>query len=257
MLFYQAALPLSSRTLNVVARLIRSHRVAIGSRWRRLDAGQQALMTLVYLRQGETYANIAAGFGSSTATVARRVNETIHLLAATANGLRTQLRRIKRRGDPFVIVDSTLIVCDRLAADEPYYSGKHRRHGMNLQAITDTQGNLLWISGASPGAVHDTRAARIWLIPHELRQARLPALADKGYQGLDKDNIATPWKGTDKPQYKKDYNRLHNQLRGPGERAFAQLKKWRLLRKLRCDPHRAATIARAIAVLNQHEQKTG
>lgn len=83
----------------------------------------------------------------------------------------------------------------------------------------------------------------------------MPALADKGYHGLDKDNIATPWKGTDKPQYKKDYNRLHNQLHGPGERAFAELKKWRLLRKLRCDPERATAFTRATHVLNQTEQK--
>lgn len=33
-----------------------------------------------------------------------------------------------------------------------------------------------------------------------------------------------------------DANRAHARLRGPGERANAQLKSWRILRKLRCRP---------------------
>ena len=52
MLFYRAVLPLSSRTLNYVAGIIRRHREAIGSRWRKLDPGQQALLMLAYLRRG-------------------------------------------------------------------------------------------------------------------------------------------------------------------------------------------------------------
>jgi hypothetical protein len=55
MLFYRAALPLSSRTLNFVARIIRRYRKEIGSLWRRLDPGQQALLVLAYLKKGETY----------------------------------------------------------------------------------------------------------------------------------------------------------------------------------------------------------
>ena len=46
MLFYRAALPLSSRTLTFAAGIIRRHRTAIGSPWRKLNAGQQALLVL-------------------------------------------------------------------------------------------------------------------------------------------------------------------------------------------------------------------
>ncbi|THV41220.1 transposase family protein [Glycomyces buryatensis] len=63
MLFYPAALPLSTATLNRVARLIRAHRKTIGSRWRALDSGAQALFTLAYLRKGEALRDLAAGFG--------------------------------------------------------------------------------------------------------------------------------------------------------------------------------------------------
>src|SRR5690348_8775750 len=88
MLFYRAALPLSSRTLTFVSGVIRRHRAAIGSGWRKLNAGRQALLVLVYLRKGETFAEIAAGFGVGTATAWRYVNETVALLAARAPKLR-------------------------------------------------------------------------------------------------------------------------------------------------------------------------
>jgi hypothetical protein len=45
-LFYRAALPLSSKTLNYAAGIIRRHRAAIGSAWRKLNPGQQALLVL-------------------------------------------------------------------------------------------------------------------------------------------------------------------------------------------------------------------
>ena len=72
MLFYRAALPLSSRTLTYLSGLIRRHRAAIGSRWRRLNPGQQAMLALVHLRKGETFSEIAAGFGVGTATAQER-----------------------------------------------------------------------------------------------------------------------------------------------------------------------------------------
>jgi hypothetical protein len=32
-----------------------------------------------------------------------------------------------------VIIDGTLIPIDRIAADRPFHSGKHKRHGVNLR----------------------------------------------------------------------------------------------------------------------------
>jgi hypothetical protein len=51
MLFYPAALPLSHQTLTYVTGIIR-RRVQIGSPWRKLAPGQQALLVLAYLRKG-------------------------------------------------------------------------------------------------------------------------------------------------------------------------------------------------------------
>ena len=82
MLFYRAAVDLSSQTLNYVAGILRRHRKTIKSPWRRLNPGQQALLVLVYLRKGETYTELGAGFQVSTATAWRYVEETVALLSA-------------------------------------------------------------------------------------------------------------------------------------------------------------------------------
>jgi len=52
MLFYPAALPLSSRTLTYTAGVIRRHRRQIGPPWRKLSPGQRALLALAYFAQG-------------------------------------------------------------------------------------------------------------------------------------------------------------------------------------------------------------
>jgi Helix-turn-helix of DDE superfamily endonuclease len=122
MLFYRAALPLSRKTLTFVSGIIRRHRISIGSCWRKLNPGQQALLALAYLRKGETFAELAAGFGVGSATAWRYVNETVELLAARAPKLRKAVRDAKKAGHAYVVLDGTLIPINRVAADRPFYS---------------------------------------------------------------------------------------------------------------------------------------
>src|SRR6202050_4620362 len=154
MLFYPAALPLSSRTVVFTAGVIRRHRVRIGSPWRKLNPTEQALLVLAYLRKGETFADLAAGFGIGTATAWRYVTETVALLAARSPKLRQALRDASKAGHAYLVIDGTLIPIDRVAADRPFYSGKHRKHGMNLQVIAGPDGDIVWVSGPLPGAGH-------------------------------------------------------------------------------------------------------
>src|SRR5689334_3144835 len=251
LLFYRAALPLSSRTLNYAAGIIRRHMKAIGSRWRKLNPGKQALLVLAHLRKGETFAQLAAGFGIGRTTAWRYVNETVELLAARAPKLRKAIRDAKRAGHAYVILDGTLIPIDRVAADRPFYSGKHKKHGVNLQVIASPDGDVLWVSGALPGSVHDKKAEWVWGVLDELEKAGLVTLADKGYQGNTWAKV--PYKGKNKPESQKEANRAHAKLRGPGERANAQLKTWDILDKLRCCPSRAGKLAKAIHALQLRE----
>jgi hypothetical protein len=251
-LFYRAAVDLSRSTLNYVAGLIRRHRKKIGSTWRLLNPGRQALLVLVYLRKDETFAEISAGFTVSATTAWRYVEETVMLLSARSPKLAQALRKAAKDGLTHVILDGTLIHTDRVKADRPYFSGKHRVHGMNVQVIAGPDGTILWTSGALPGKTHDLTAARIWGILRELEKAGILTLADKGYQGAEATVVITPYKGKNKPESQKLANRSHARLRGPGERANAQLKSWRILRKLRCSPTKAGHLVKAIAVLQNH-----
>jgi hypothetical protein len=259
MLFYRAALPLSRQTLTFVSGLVRTHCREIGSPWRVLNSGQQALLVLVHLRKGEPFAEVGAGFGASTTTCWRYVNETVELLAARAPKLRAALGKAKREGMAYVVIDGTLIPVDRIAADRPFYSGKHKRHGVNLQVIASPDGTILWVSGELPGSTHDTAAARIWNILAALEEAGLIALGDKGYHSYDetRERVITPYKGKNKPESLKDANRAHARLRGPGERANAQLKCWRILHKVRVSPRRIGRLAKAIHVLQNYEATAG
>jgi hypothetical protein len=112
--------------------------------WRLLNPAQQALLVLVYLRKDETYTELAAGFEVSESTAWRYVEEV-----------------------------------SRVNADRPYFSGKHRVHGMNAQVIAGPDGTILWTARAMPGKVHDPKAAWVWGILRELERAGILVLVDK------------------------------------------------------------------------------
>jgi hypothetical protein len=130
---------------------------------------------------------------------------------------------------------------------------------VNLQVIASPDGTLLWVSGELPGSTHDTTAARIWNILAVLDEAGLIALGDKGYHGYDQtgQQVITPYQGRNTPQSQKDANRAHARLRGPGERANAQLKYWRVLHKVRTCPRRVGQLAKAIHVLQNYDANAG
>jgi hypothetical protein len=253
LLSYPSTIPLSTRTLNHLADLIRHHRAQIGCRWRRLDPGRQALLALAHLRNGDTFTRLAGGFAIGTTTAWRYVREAINLLAAHADDLTATIRAVRLA---YTILDGTLIPIDRVADQKPYYSGKHKRHGVNVQVLADPAGRLVWASAALPGSTHDLTAARTLGLIDALADAEVMTFADKGYQGAG-GTIRTPFK---RHRYRrrlsrnqKAVNRSHARIRALGERANATLKTWKILVKLRCCPRRATNIVKAILVLQHIE----
>jgi hypothetical protein len=93
--------------LDYTAGIIRRHRKRIGSCWRKLNPGRLALLVLAYLRKGETFAELAAGFGIGTATAWRYVTETVALLAARSPKLRQALRDAAKAGHAYLVIDGT------------------------------------------------------------------------------------------------------------------------------------------------------
>ncbi|WP_373305334.1 transposase family protein, partial [Streptomyces roseolus] len=129
----------------------------LGTRWRRLSAGRQALLALAHLRNGHPYAQLVAGFGIGTTTACHYITEAVDVLAALAPSLVDAVRAASAKA--FVLLDGALLPIDRVV-DRPFCSGRHKKHGTNVQAVADPFGRLLWASPALPGAVHDVRAAR-------------------------------------------------------------------------------------------------
>ncbi len=136
-----------------------------------------------------------------------------------------------------MILDGTLIPTDRVAADEPYYSQKHRRHRMNVQVIARPDGTPLWFSRALPGRTHDLTASRAHGVIQACVTRQVLVLAGRAYRGAN-GTVRTPYYGRDLPEKYAQFNRDHARLRAPGERAFARLKQWSILRKARCSTNR-------------------
>jgi hypothetical protein len=121
-------------------------------------------------------------------------------------------------------LDGTLIRTDRVAADEPYYSQKHRHHGMNVAVLARPDGTALWYSRALPGRTHDLTAARAHGVIQACLTRQILVLADRAYRGAGA-TVRTPYYGRDLPEQYAQFNQEHAQLRAPGERAFARLKQ--------------------------------
>lgn len=77
----------------------RQHPARMGSCWRKLSPGRQALLVLAHLRKGEALAELGAGFGAGTW---RYVTETMRLLAG-------DLRAAKQAGHALAVTGGTLI----------------------------------------------------------------------------------------------------------------------------------------------------
>ncbi|MCC8251553.1 transposase family protein [Saccharothrix luteola] len=249
MLVYPYAIDLSSSHFQFLARELTAHRRRIGSRWRRLDRGRQALLVLAHLRCGDTCSRLAAGFGVGLATVCRYIHEAVQLLAALAPDVADAVKVATRKA--YVILDGTVLPIDRIAADRPYYSGKHKRHGMNVQVLADPAGRLLWTSPALPGSTHDLTAARAHGIVDALTAANIQCWADKAYRGAG-GPIRVPYRGKwhNLSPGQQAVNRSHARIRALGERSVSTLKAWRLLRRLRCSTTRITDLTRAVLTLH-------
>jgi DDE superfamily endonuclease len=88
--------------------------------------------------------------------------------------------------------------------------------------------------------------------------AEVPTVADTGHQGAG-PTVRVPQRrrrlDPDTGHYRrlsanqKAVNTAHARQRGPGERANAQLKSWKILRKIRSSPGQATTLVKAVQTL--------
>ncbi|MGW1365142.1 transposase family protein [Streptomyces chartreusis] len=123
-------------------------------------------------------------------------------------------------------MDGTIAECDRVRDREQDYSRKAGRHGANIQAVTGPDGELIRHSPALPSRTVDITAARTYNIVTVCDRLRIPALADKAYDGAGGTSQAPFKRHLGRPLTTRQaaVKRAHARLRLPVERAFARLK---------------------------------
>jgi len=254
---YRATIDVPSDLVSWLENQIATRRDEAGGSWRALTYWDQALVVLVYLAKGDTFAQLGAHFGIGTETARRYVNEGIDALAPQAPTLADAIDASgeERR----LLLDGTLIPLWRCAAvateanPDPLYNAKHREHGMNVQALTGTSGELVFLGEAHLGSTHDVTAARADGIIIAVTDADVETSADSGYQGAG-GTVRSPIKrpmGKGHNGWEKLANTALARLRAPVERAFAALKRWRVLDTVRISPNRVTALLHAILVIHQ------
>lgn len=122
-----------------------------------------------------------------------------------------------------------------------------------MQGLTNTIGELLFLGEARPGSTHDIVAARADGITEAVTAADVETTADSGYQGAG-GTVRTPIKrpkGKGNNGWEKQANSALAKLRAPAERAFAVLKRWRVLDAVRISPNRITPLMHALLALIQ------
>lgn len=258
MITYRATLDVPEQTAFCVSRWLAAHRKAHDARpWQRAATPfVQAMLVLRWFKDATDIAILARDARVSIATAYRYLHEAIDVIAERAPDLRDVLAHGLREGWEFVCLDGTLIPSVRCAArseagHDLWYSGKHHRHGGNIQVITGPDGYPEWVSDVEPGSTHDITAARIHALPalYPAAAAGLCTLTDKGYIGAG-IGVLVPIKGGNLAPDNRARNTMISALRAPAERANALLKRtWKTLERITLDPNRIGQIVAAALVL--------
>ncbi len=265
---YEAVLDVEEDTVAFLTGLLVDERLRRGTRagTRALAPRQQAVLVLRWFVDNTRMSALARDNAISQSTAYAYRDEGIAVLAQQKPSLHGALLAAKAAGHSHVIVDGTVIHTDRIATPGPtrgvdlWWSGKHKHHGGNIQAVSAPDGWPLWTSDVRPGREHDTTAARAdpellpqitaWVTDEHL------SLADLGYEGEPKLFTLPIKKPTDDTltDDQQTYNAVHSGLRCLGERANSLLKTtYKALRRYRGCPWRIGRIVAAALVLLHRE----
>jgi hypothetical protein len=259
---------LSDRAADVVVELAREefpdwHKPA--GRPKKLTLVQALKLTLCRLRRNATYQDLHEDFDIGLTTAWDYHQDMVDFLARTFGypdedeKEREELLALLLEGK-VCLVDGTLVPTFHWKhRGKELLSGKHRKHGVNIQLFVDVHGRLICASRAFPGSWHDIHCFREagW-VDLVTRAGGGRGIGDGGYKG-EPDAVCTPVKkrqGKELADFEKDINAVFAKIRVPVEWGVAHVKNWRILTtRYRSDLSRIDTDIQAavgLQVLNEH-----
>jgi hypothetical protein len=219
-----------------------------GGRRSELDARDQILLTVIWLRHYPRQPVLGYLFGVSQTAVSHYVSYVLPVLEqAGLDTMRMPDPGKKRRRslddllhempDLVVLVDSFEQKVQRPRGEEaqkPYYSGKKKAHTMKSQVcIHEDTGEIVDVSQSVPGSTAD-----ITLLDQSGVLARLPdgvgGAGDLGYMGIDKRHALgfCPRKkprGKDRPPEDVAYNSAFSRRRIPVEHTIGRMRRYQAI----------------------------
>src|SRR5215471_7277914 len=231
-----------------------------------LGVGDQFLLTVVWLRHYPTQECLGYLFGVSDSTALRAVRRCLPILEQAGKdrmrlpdpgkGHRRDLPALLKQTPALaVLVDTFEQRTQRpQRRRRAYDSGKKKAHTLKSQVAVDEEGNIVDVATTRPGRWADLKVFRRSGLAGRLIRAKVGALGDLGYVGLDgvspRLRAATPRRkprGQDRPPEDRRYNRALARRRIRVEHAIGRLRRYQALSQV--DRHRRkAHTARVRAV---------
>src|SRR5262249_22238175 len=243
-----------------------------------LGVDDQFLLTVVWLRHYPTQECLGYLFGVSDSTALRAVRRCLPVLEQSGKdsmrlpdpgkGHRRDLPALLKQTPELAVIVDTFE--QRTHPPPPrqraYYSGKKKAHTLKSQVAVDEDGRVVDVAESRPGRWADLKVFRRSGLVGKLIRAKVGALGDLGYVGLDgvspRLRAATPRRkprGQGRPPQDRRYNRAFARRRIKVEHAIGRLRRYQALTAVNRHGRKGhATRVRAVAGLVNRmlEQKT-
>src|SRR5262245_31573294 len=213
-----------------------------------LGVADQFLLTIVWLRHYPTQECLGYLFGVSDSTALRAIRRCLPILEqAGKDSMRLpDPGRGHRRDLPALLKDTPAlaVIVDTFEQrtqrpqrrQRAYYSGKKKAHTLKSQVAVDEDGRVVNVAESRPGRWADLKVFQRSGLAGRLIRAKVGALGDLGYVGLDgvspRLRGATPRRkprGKDRPAADRRYNRAFARRRITVEHGINRLRRYQAL----------------------------
>lgn len=216
-----------------------------------LGLHQQLRIVLHLLRHNVRQALIADQYGISQPTVSRIYRKLMPLISIALALEAPDIKDAVARGESLIVDGTDVQVRKHRPAIKTHYSGKKKRHCLNIQVVATLAGRTVYIGEPVPGRMHDRAAFTQTGVEQLLADS--PYLADLGYQGT---SGMIPYKKGNRPgtgeliEHDQKFNKGLSRHRAAVERGNAHLKNWKILSEIyRGVFHELPVVIRIVSLL--------